>query len=251
MINPITLTGQKILVTGASQGIGQASAVLLAELGAALVLVARNQSALEDLRRSLPGSGHVVLPCDLSDHKQFGDLFAKACENGEKFTGFLHAAGIAPVLPLKALSSKVLHDVFDINFFSFMELTKYFIKPKFSTGGSIVAISSVSALAGWQGLSAYGASKGALISAVKSLAVELAPRKYRVNTIAPSNIKTEMLEKMLAMLSDDEVAKVEAKQPLGFGKPEDVANAAAFLLSSASSFITGTVLVVDGGYLAL
>lgn len=251
MKNPMNLTGQRILITGASRGIGRACAVLLADLGAQLVLVARNREQLENLCVELPGDGHLILPCDLSNPAAAENLVETACTGGEKLTGVLYAAGIGPALPLKAVDMEEMQRVFNTNFFSFMILAKTFIKPRYSNGGSLVVISSVSGMAGWQGLSVYGASKGALNAAVKSLAVELAPRNYRVNAVVPSNIKTDMLSEMLKVLSPEEVEKIAAKQPLGFGEPQDVANAAAFLLSSAGRFITGTALVVDGGYLAL
>lgn len=250
MFNPMDMTGRKILVTGASRGIGRACAILLAELGAQLVLVARTADTLNAVCKGLAGNGHRVLPWDLSDSTSMEALLSAACADGVKLDGLLYAAGICSALPVKYMNDSELEKLFRINFFSFMMLVKAMAKKRSSDGGSIVAISSVAGSAGWQGLSMYGASKGALNAAIKSLAVELAPR-FRVNAVAPSNIKTEMLDSLLSVAGEDAIAEIKAKQLLGLGEPEDVANAVAFLLSNASKFITGTTLIVDGGYLAL
>jgi NAD(P)-dependent dehydrogenase (short-subunit alcohol dehydrogenase family) len=131
-----------------------------------------------------------------------------------------------------------------------MEMIKYFTKKKYAAGGSIVGLSSVSGSVGVQGLSLYGASKGAMDSAVRSLAIELHSKGFRVNSVVPSNIRTPMYDAMQQINDADSVKKILAKQPLGLGEPGDVAHAVAFLLSDAARFITGTNLVVDGGYLA-
>lgn len=250
MSEPMDLHGHKILITGASRGIGRACAELCAELGAKLVLVARNARALDELCAALPNGPHQAIPFELGETERIPELF-KAITPGEKLTGLLHAAGVGPAIPIKMVSPADMRDTFAVNYFAFMTLVRQFIRPQFSCGGSIVAISSVAALAGWQGLSVYSGSKGALSASVRSLAVELAARHYRVNAVLPSNIRTDMLEAIMAGLSEEERLKIEQKQPLGFGEPRDVANAAAFLLSDAAKFITGTDLVVDGGYLAL
>ena len=149
------------------------------------------------------------------------------------------------------IATAELLDIFTVNYFSFMLLVRHFIRKTASDGGSIVAISSVAACSGWQGLSAYAGTKGALNASIRSLAVELADKGFRVNSIMPSNIDTDMLKEMTSVLNEDEIEQLKKKQPLGFGAPEDVANAVAFLLSPASKFITGTLLPVDGGYTAI
>lgn len=249
MLNPLDLTGRRILVTGASSGIGRACAVLISQLGASVVLVARDVARLHDTQRMLFGSGHVVLPFDLADLDHYDDLFKQGTE-GSKLSGLVHAAGVCPALPVQALSRDVIRQAFEINVYAFIELVKRFSKKKYSEGGSLVAISSVAALSGWTGGGVYCGTKGALDATVRSLAVELVSKKIRVNSVLPSNIMTPMLEEMLSIGGEAAEAAIIAKQPLGIGEPLDVANAVAFLLSDAARFITGTHLVVDGGYLA-
>jgi len=250
MYNPMDLTGKRILVTGASAGIGRACAVVLAKLGATVVAVARNRERLDETIVLMPGEKHIVVAADLSALDSIGTVFESACTNGEKLHGLVHAAGINLAVPIQAMSARMMQEVMTINFFAFMEMTKFFTRKKYAAGGSIVGISSVSGSVGWQGFSLYGASKGALDSAVRSLAIELHLKGFRVNSIVPSNIRTQMYDALDQMNDAKSAEQVLAKQPLGLGEPNDVAHAVAFLLSDAARFITGTNLVVDGGYLA-
>lgn len=243
------LNGRNIMVTGASSGIGQSCAVLLSQLGATVVLVARDENKLRQTFSKMTGTGHQYFSCDLNMFEQYEELFEKSSRSG-KLDGLVHAAGIAPVMPIQSVSSAVLSSVMTINFYAFLECAKYFAKRKYSNGGSLVAISSVSSQAGWGGGTVYCGSKGALDASVRALAIELAPKKIRVNSVVPSNIRTPLLEEMLSVGGDEAETAIRSKQPLGIGEPIDVANAVAFLLSDAAKFITGTNLVVDGGYLA-
>jgi len=246
------LNGQKILITGASRGIGKACAQRCANEGARIVLVARNENALEDVRRSLPGNGHIYIAADLLDPEScVPNIFKTACADGIKLTGMVHAAGIAHSFPVKTVSMKSMLESFTINYFSFMIMVRHFIHKKNSEGGGIVSVSSVASIAGWQGLSVYGGTKGALNASTKSLAIELADKGFRFNTVLPSNIKTDMLASITSVLDEAGIHEIEKKQPLGFGTPTDVANSVLFLLNPASKFITGTNLVVDGGYTAI
>jgi len=250
MLNPMDLTGKRILVTGASSGIGQACAVLASKLGATLVLIGRNQERIDEALAQLEGIGHIAIPYDLSNLEAIESLFSISCEGGQKLDGLVHAAGVRPAMPIQAVNVALMQDVMLTNYWAFLELTKNFSKKKYSAGGSIVAISSVSALAGWPGGSLYCGSKGALDASIRALALELEPKKIRVNSVVPSNIRTPMFDSGTDTASEASMTALLAKQPLGLGEPEDVAQAVAFLLSDAASFITGTQLVVDGGYLA-
>lgn len=249
MINPMDLTGKKVLVTGASSGIGRECAILLSKLGAELVLVARNEEKLKETKLLLEGFGHTFLSYDISNIESIKDMMEKVCTD-KKLNGFVHSAGVAPVIPVNGLNAKKMIEVMSVNYFAFLEIVKLFSKQKYSDGGSIVAISSVSSFAGWKGASLYCGTKGALDSSIKALAIELYNKGIRVNSVVPSNINTEMLNNIVQYANESEMKAILEKQPLGLGEPIDVANAVAFLLSNASRFITGTALIVDGGYLA-
>jgi NAD(P)-dependent dehydrogenase (short-subunit alcohol dehydrogenase family) len=246
---PMDLTGKRILVTGASSGIGRACAILASRLGASVVLVARDVCRLKETMSQMSAGAHQTVTFDLSDLEHCEDLF-KCCACEQKLQGVVHAAGLGPAIPIQSVSPAVMREVMNINYFAFLELVKWFSKKKYSAGGSVVGISSVSSVVGWQGRSLYGGSKGAMDSSVRSLAIELAPKGIRVNSVQPSNIRTPMYDEIVAIGGEAAVRQIEAKQPLGVGEPEDVANAVAFLLSDAARFITGTQMVVDGGYLA-
>jgi NAD(P)-dependent dehydrogenase (short-subunit alcohol dehydrogenase family) len=245
------LTGRNILVTGASSGIGRETAIHLSRLGAGVIIVARNEERLEETFGLLEkGQKHYKVSCDLNHTDQIKDLYENLATNNIKLDGLVHSAGIVPVMPLKFTEHDKLSSAMSINYFSFIELVRYFTKRKYSNGGSIVAVSSVSSMAGWDGAVAYCGTKGALDSSVRALAIELAKKSIRVNTVVPSNIKTRMFDDLTAFADQETLDKIVARQPLGLGEPIDVANAVAFLLSDAAKFITGTSMVVDGGYLA-
>lgn len=249
MSHPMDLTGKRILVTGASSGIGRACAILAGRLGAAVVLVARDEQRLAETLGQMPGSGHASISFDLRDLEHYEDLFNR-CAADQKLNGIVHAAGVGPAIPLQAVSLAAMREVMNINYFAFLELVKWFSKKKYSVGGSVVGISSIAGAAGWHGSALYSGTKGALDSSVRALAIELASKNIRVNSVVPANIRTPMYDTMVAVGGEEAAQKIEAKQPLGLGEPEDVANAVVFLLSDAARFITGTRLVVDGGYLA-
>jgi NAD(P)-dependent dehydrogenase (short-subunit alcohol dehydrogenase family) len=142
-------------------------------------------------------------------------------------------------------------EVFDINTISALEITKSITKnTNISTNASIIYISSIVGILGQPGKTAYSASKGALIAAAKCLALELAPKGIRVNTILPALVETDMSSKILASLSEEGKNNILKMHPLGFGRPIDIANSAAFLLSSAARWITGSEFLIDGGYSA-
>ncbi|MCX7708784.1 MAG: SDR family oxidoreductase [Clostridia bacterium] len=252
MSNLLDLSGKNILVTGASSGIGKGIAKLLSNLKANVILVARNEENLQKVFNELDPGDHSYYRMDLNRLEKIEDLMNFICHDGHKLHGLVHSAGISRTVPVQYLKLDELKDIMSVNFYSFMELVKQFSKKKYhDSGGSIVAISSISSKVGARGLSAYSASKGALESAIRSMALDLAPKNIRINAIAPGMIATQMYDGLMEIANNTDLeADIKKRQVLGIGIPEDVAYAAAFLLSGASRLITGTTLVVDGGYSA-
>ena len=251
-MNPMDLSGKVILVTGASSGIGRACAVLAANLGATLILTGRREAMLDETRTSLQNSSnHLCIPADLSSSGSVEKIVSTAT-NRSRLDGLVHAAGLELAVPIKLTELGDARKLYEVNSLAFLELVKACVgRRTANVGFSAVAVSSVAALAGGSGYSAYAASKGALSACVRALAIELAPRGCRVNAVCPSNINTPMLTRLTEGMGEEYVTKaILHKQPLGIGQPEQVASAVCFLLSSAASFITGVNLPVDGGYLA-
>lgn len=232
----------KVLVTGASSGLGKSCAARMGKEGAALVLVGRNQKTLEEAH---PGHSYV---CDLTDEAATKTMLMRVKTEVGPIDGWVLAAGAQDLRPLMMESAATLHKAWMANVQSSLGLIALALKARLlQKGGSIVLFSSAVTHAGGAGLVGYAAAKGALESATRSLALELAAQKIRVNAIAPGVIPTPMSEKYLAKLSREQVMKIEAMHPLGFGTPEDVSGAVRFLLSEDSKWITGTVMLIDGG----
>lgn len=252
MINPIELSEKNILVTGASSGIGKGIAIFLSKLGANIIMAARNEERLKETYNELEPGNHSYYLIDLNNLNEIEGMMKSICSNGRRLNGIVHSAGVSRTIPIQYLKLDDLKSIMSINFYSFVELVKHFSNRKYNdNGGSIVAISSISSKVGARGLAAYSASKGALDSAIRSMALELAPRNIRINSIEPGMIKTQIYDGLIELVNNkDFEAELKKRQIMGLGKPEDVASAAAFLLSDASRFITGTAMVVDGGYLA-
>lgn len=244
------LSGKRIILTGASSGLGSAAAIKLSHLDAKICLIGRDKQKLESTRSLMKENDHFLLSIDLCDFEEYNNFFEKIVNSIGKLDGFVHFAGIRKTLPLRAMKLNDLKEILDINLLSFFELVKYFTKKKNvnETGASIVGISSVMSLKGASALSGYGCSKAALDGAVRSMACELAGRNIRVNSIAPGFIKTPMNEEAMKMLPKEAVDKIIAAHPLGIGRPEDIANLVAFLLSDDAKWITGSTITIDGGF---
>lgn len=251
MINPMDLSACKFVVTGASSGIGRDNAILLSELGASVVMVGRRTEQLEITFKMMAGSGHRLESFDLHNVDEIPRWLKDISQETGPLDGIVHCAGIEALRPLKLITKNSFNDLMNINVNAAVGLTKGFRQKKVNrAGGSIVFISSVAGLIGQTGHAEYCASKAALIGLCRAAALELARENIRVNCIAPGLVKTEMIEKAQKTLTLDQLKDIEAYQPLGLGAPRDISHAVAFLLADTGKWITGTTLVVDGGYTA-
>ena len=242
--NPFLLRQKVILVTGASSGIGRETAIQCSRMGAVLIITGRNPERLAQTLSQLEGTGHQMLLADLTtDLNNITDLVPIV-------DGVVHSAGILSLSPFNHLPEDELHNIMNVNFFSPVFLTQQLLKnKKINKNGSIVFISSLAGnVIASKGNSAYSASKSAISGIVKVLALEQASRRIRVNCILPGMVQTELMGSFLSSLTPEQLAEDEKKYPLGYGKPQDVANAAIYLLSDASRWMTGASLVLDGGF---
>lgn len=250
MFNPFSLEGKTILITGASSGIGRQCAIDCSKMGAKVVLVARNHERLEETVSLMEGDRHKAYSFDLAQLDGVKDLIAQIVADNGKLDGFVHAAGIEKTAPVKLLTPEDYDSVYKTNCLSAFEIVKNLGLKQINAEASIVFIASISGVIARTGLAAYSASKGALISASKVMALEFAKRRIRVNTVSPGTILTPMMEKALnEMPEEDRIKRVEGF-PLGLGQTTDISNACIYLLSDASKWVTGQNLIVDGGYTA-
>ncbi len=243
MNNPFSLENKTILITGASSGIGRATAIACSELDATIIALGRNKERLTETLNKLKAGNHQIFCFDLNNQDEITDFI-----NGlTTIDGFVNSAGIVDVQLFNFLKEESLQKMMQTNFFNPIHFLQLLLKKKkMNKGGSIVFLSSIGGpVTTSLGLTSYAASKGAINAAAKTMALEYASKNIRVNTVMPGMIKTEMIED--SVFSEDSVKEDMAKYPLGYGSPVDVANAVIFLLSDASSWITGINLKLDGG----
>jgi len=249
--NPMDLSGRTILVTGASSGLGKGIAELLSKLGAKLVLVARDEPRLQATLDNLAGQGHATEIFDLAQTDAIPVWMREIARRHGVLHGLVHSAGILKTIPLRMQMAVDWENAMRLNVAAAAALTKGFRqKGVYSGSGSIVFLSSVMGLTGQPGQVLYSATKGALLAMSRSMALELASEGIRVNCVAPAVVAAGMTENYQKSVSPEQFAAITAMHPLGLGQPEDVANAVAFLLADTARWITGTTLVVDGGYTA-
>lgn len=240
--NPFTLEGKTILVTGAAGGIGRATSVECAKLGARLLLTDINEAGLQETLSMLEGTGHELMVADLTSQEALDNLVAEL----PMLDGFVSNAGVTKPTPVKFISKDDLERIMSINTFAPICLTQRLLKKKkFNAGASLVFTVSVGGVfTTAPGNAMYGASKGALQVFVRNVALEGAPR-IRCNSVNPGMINTNLAGRSY---SDEDREKDMQTYPMKrYGEPRDVALAIIYLLSDASSWVTGHSLIIDGG----
>ena len=248
MYNPFSLENKKILVTGASSGIGKAIAIECSKMGAKVVVTGRNEQRLQETYGQLEGTHPAYIVADLSKKEDIETL-AKQIDS---LNGLVNCAGLTIPKPFKFLQEEDIQEVMTINFNAPLLLTQLLVKKKkLQKAASIVFISSISGIkVSYIGNSIYSASKGAINGFCKGLALELAPQQIRVNTVIPGMVETNIVSG--GEVTQEQMEADKQKYPLKrYGKPEEVAYAVVYLLSDASSWVTGSNLLIDGGYTLL
>jgi NAD(P)-dependent dehydrogenase (short-subunit alcohol dehydrogenase family) len=247
--NPFAIEGKTILVTGATSGIGRATAVECARMGAKIIAVGRNQERLDTLQNELKNEcltneGHLFFQCDLTDEAQVQVLV----EAISRIDGVACCAGVANMNPFAFVSHEEMERVFQINCFAPAMLVNRLLKAKkIGKGSSVVFVSSVDGpKIVHAGNSVYSGSKSALVGMARNMAIDLAGKKIRVNCVLPGTTDTPMIHTGSA--TDESLAETAKSLHMRrFAQPEEIANAIIFLLSNAASYITGTEITVDGG----
>ena len=245
MSNPFSLEGKTILVTGASSGIGKATAIACSQMGAAVVVTGRNEMRLKETFDALDGTGHQMIVADLSEDSQI-DLIV---EQIPFLNGIVNNAGITETCPTQFIKREKLNRVMEVNTFAPILLTQRILKKKkIGKGGSIVFTCSISGTTVCVGGNVlYSASKGAIHGFMKNAALDLAYKGIRVNDVCPGMIDTHILDG--GAISEDQLDIEAQRYPMKrFGRPEEVAYGIIYLLSDASSFTTGASIVIDGGF---
>lgn len=241
--NPFSLEGKTIMVTGASSGIGRGIAIACSKMGAKVIINGRNTAKLQETSSLMEPESCIVMPGDLTEATTLLSMVGTL----PKLNGVVHCAGMGQRIPAKDLKDINVDQLMDVNFKAPVMLQAEMLRQKkISKAGSIVFIASIASWSGSVGNSIYSASKGAIISYANCLALELAPRNIRVNCISPAMVWTDLI---LADGTDEEQLKEdEQKYPLKrYGRPEDIANLAVYMLSDASAWMTGSNVKISGG----
>lgn len=250
MYNPFSIEGKNILVTGASSGIGRAIAIECSRMGANIIITARNRERLNETFLMMETSlNHKMIEADLSDVEAIDNLVEKI---PYKLDGVVHCAGFTIIKPFQLFKDEDINGIMDVNFYAPLFLTRNLIKKKLiNKDASIVFISSISGVFVLSyGGSLYSASKGAINGLVKGIALELATKSIRVNSVNPGMVDTNILSK--GIITEEQLKEDAKKYPLRrYGKPEEIAHGVIYLLSEASKWVTGSNLVIDGGYTLL
>jgi NAD(P)-dependent dehydrogenase (short-subunit alcohol dehydrogenase family) len=245
-MNIINLTNKTFVVTGAGSGIGRETAKVLSEQSAKVVMLDLNQEGLDETKALLAGEGHITRTVDLTSFETLPELVKGIIAETGAVDGIVHCAGISSRKPLNVLRPEGFSKVMDVNFYSFEELTRLFSKKgNMNDGGSIVVMSSISSIRGYKAKTEYCVSKAAVDAFVRCMALELAPKRIRINSVMAAEVLTPLALK--ARETNAIVGAADFEAPLGPSEPYEVANTIAFLLSDATKTITGTSILIDGG----
>lgn len=241
----ISLSGKHILVTGASSGIGREIAVMASSLGAAVTITGRNEERLNETLQLLTGDGHTIIAADITVAEGIDVIIRES----KPFDGIVFNAGVVEYTPVKFITQQKIDNVFSVNITSTMLLCQQLLKnKKVLKKGSLVFISSISSKLGVPGTALYAASKAALTSFAKVTAAECAAQGIRSNSICPGIVVTPMTGQAASVTSEEEMKKAAADYPLGYGEPADVAGLVMYLLGDTSKWMTGSELIIDGGF---
>lgn len=245
--NPFSLEGKTILVTGASSGIGKETAISCSKMGASVIITARNQERLQETFNELEGNNNKQFLADLTNQEELENLVNQV----GNIDGLVLCAGRSRSLPVLFSTREKFDEIFDVNFFSPVETLRLLAKKKrLQPNSAVVILVSIGGTGRWTpGNAIYGSSKAALKSMVQYFAVELAPKKIRVNGICPGMVETPLIHH--GTLTQEQLDEDRDKYPLKrYGQPIDIANGVVYLLSDASSWLTGQSIVIDGGLTA-
>lgn len=242
--NPFSLKGKNVLITGASSGIGQTTAIECSRLGARVIITGRNAERLMETYELLDGDGHTHITADLTIQEDIDKIVSSI----EPIDGLVNNAGLlGKTKPVNFIKQEDLDKLYQTNVFSSILLTKSLLKgKKISNGASMVFTSSLSAQLSAPGIAVYASTKAAVTAYMRTCALELGERKIRANAVLPGMVETDLIANNTYSSADFERDK-ELYALRRYGNPNDVAHAIIYLLSDASSWVTGTSLVVDGG----
>ncbi len=252
MYNPMDLTGRGVLVTGASSGLGRATAVLLSRLGAKVCLLGRDAGRLQETLDRIEGHGHESCCFDLDECDKLPELLTDLVSRFGCLSGLVHSAGVLQTKPLQVSRAADFEALYRTNVVAASQLLRGLTRRGVADprGCSVVLVGSVMSSVGAAGKSAYAASKAAVLGLVRCAALELARHAIRVNAVLPGSFESAMTQQDARQLTPEQIRDVQKLHPLGSGNAEDVGHAVAFLLANASRWITGSSLTVDGGYTA-